>query len=142
MGRSIRPAALLGGLAMVVAVFLPWNATGFGTSAAGVPYEIAAGKATEWPLAFVWNSLSPGQPRIAWVVLILGLAALGAALIPRLPAAMAVTAGAIGILIGLLFLMQMSRLPGWSDTFKIVQAGFWLFFVGAIATAIPARLEL
>ena len=47
-----------------------------------------------------------------------------------------------GVLIGLLFLTQLARLPGWNDALKIVQAGFWVYLVGAIATMIPTRLEL
>jgi len=138
-GMTIRPLALLGGLAMLIAAFLPWNATG---TALDGSFAIPFGKPMDWPFAFVWNSLSPSQPRIAIVVLLLALAVLTVALLPRVTSAVATGVAAVGVLVGLAFLYQFSRAPGWSDTFKILEVGFWVFLVGAILAAIPYKMKI
>ena len=76
------------------------------------------------------------------VVLVLGLAVVALALMPRLPQVGTIAIGALGVLIAFLFLLQFSRAPGWTDTLKIIQAGFWVFLVGAVLAAIPTKFRL
>jgi len=136
---GFRPIAALGGLAMILSAFIPWNATGVSLDGT---YAIPFGKAMDWPLAFIWNSLSPSQPRIGMAAIVLGLAILTLAVMPRFPQAVTIAVGAVGILIAFLFLLQFSRAPGWGDTLKIIQAGFWVFLVGAVISALPVKFKL
>ncbi len=138
LGMTIRPLALLGGLAMLIAAFLPWNATGIALDGS---YVIPFGKPMDWPFAFVWNQLSPGQPRLGIVVVILALVVLALALLPRVPAVATIVAGAVAVLIGVLFLFEFSRAPGWGDTFKILEVGFWVYLVGGVVAAIPFEMK-
>jgi hypothetical protein len=136
---TIRPLALLGGLAMIIAAFLPWNATG---TALDGSYVIPFGKPMDWPFAFVWNSLSPDQPRLGIVVLILGVVALALALLPRASGLAAMAVSAVAVLVGILFLVQFSRAPGWSDAFKILEVGFWVYLAGGVLAAVPYKMKL
>ncbi|MCJ7725169.1 MAG: hypothetical protein MUP76_02105, partial [Acidimicrobiia bacterium] len=136
---TIRPLALLGGLAMLIAAFLPWNATG---TALDGSYVIPFGKPMDWPFAFVWSSLSPGQPRIAIVVLVLALVVLAVAVLPRVSSGIPAGGAAISLLVGLAFLYQFSRAPGWGDTFTILEIGFWVFLVGSVLAAIPYKMKV
>jgi hypothetical protein len=126
---------------MIVSVFIPWNATGTaidGSYTIPDTYSDAMG----WPFAFVYNRLSPAQPKIGIIVLILALILLTAAFLPRIPAAVPILAGLLAVVIGGLFLIQFVRAPGWSDTLKILQAGFWVFLVSGVVAAVPYRLDL
>jgi len=138
-GLMLRPLALLGGLAMLIAAFLPWNATG---TALDGTYSIPFGKALDWPLAFVWNSLSPSQPSIGIVVIVLALIVLALAVLPKATPPMTIAAGSVAALVGILFLLQLSRLPGWGDALKILEVGFWVFLVGAVLAAIPYKMKV
>jgi len=138
-GLTLRPLALLGGLAMIIAAFLPWNATG---TALDGTYSIPFGKALDWPLAFVWNSLSPSQPSIGIVAVVLALIVLALAVLPKATPPMTIAAGSVAALVGILFLLQLSRLPGWGDALKILEVGFWVFLVGAVLAAIPFKMKI
>jgi hypothetical protein len=74
--------------------------------------------------------------------IVLGLAILAFAVLPRLPQAATIAVGAVGVLIAFLFLLQFSRAPGWGDALKIIQAGFWVFLVGAVISALPIKFKL
>ncbi|MBM3696448.1 MAG: hypothetical protein FJW79_11030, partial [Actinobacteria bacterium] len=99
---ALRPLPLVGGIALIVASFLPWLKGIFGASSTG---------GWNTPFQVLWNTTSPGdQPRMGLIVLIVGIIALAAGVIPKAGRALAAITGVLAAVIGALYIVQVIRL--------------------------------
>jgi len=127
---SIRPLMAIGGAAMIVGSFLNW-----------LPWV----KGWDVNLGFLWANASPDHPRLGLLLTILGVAAIAAALAPRLPGFAPGAIAAAGVLVTGLFIFQVLRLLAnwqwqilWDGSVAI---GWWIAFVGSVLTAFRFRLK-
>ena len=127
----IKPLALGGGLALVVAVFLPWVAID------GAPSV----NALDIPIQALWDlNAGDGPIKIGFVLLALGAAAAGLSFVPRTNAIRRIC-GSVALAIGLGFTLQLYRsvdLAGGSvrDVFSAIGIGVYIALAGAIVTQV------
>ena len=130
-GRPLRPLALGGGLALVVASLLPWISTD------GAPST----NAFDIPIQFIWDlNTADGPVKIGFVVLALGAAAAVLSFVPRTTAIRRIC-GSVALVIVLGFALQLYRsidaAGGASgDVFGVIGIGVYLALAGAIVTQI------
>ncbi len=128
---SIRLLPLLGGIALLLSAFLPWESFGQGFDVK--PFDL--------PLAVLWGEGSPSQPELGLALVIIGVAAIGLGFLPKVPGRAIVVAGLLGAACAVLFFIQLGRAADWKigDMFDILGAGFWIAFVGGVLTSIGGR---
>jgi hypothetical protein len=129
---SIRLFPLFGGITLLLSAFLPWES--FGQLGLDVkPFDL--------PLAVLWGKGTPSQPELGLALVILGVAAIVLAFLPRVPRWAVVTAGILGAACAVLFFVQLGRAANWrmGDIFDILAVGFWIAFAGGILTTIGGR---
>jgi SH3-like domain-containing protein len=109
-GMALRPLPLIGAIALIVATFLSWNRA---VTLAATGDFFPSLKGWDWPLGFLWSINNPGnQPRIGLIVLILGIVGLAAAFIPKAGRGLAAIAGALGVVVSGLYIIQLIRFFG------------------------------
>lgn len=141
MGKlALRPLPLVGAIALIVATFLSWMKA---------LEAFATGSVNGWDLGLpiLWTISNPGdQPRIGLILLIVGIIALGAALIPKAGRALAAITGLLGLVIGGLYVIQVIRYWGQDpinasagDTLShAVGIGPWIALAGGVLLLIGA----
>lgn len=126
---SIRLLPLLGGLALIISAFLPWES--FSQLGLDVkPFDL--------PLAVLWGEGTPTQPELGLALLIVGALAAALAVIPRAPRPALLTAGIVGAACAVLFFIQLSRVADWNmgDVFDVLGIGVWITLAGGILVAV------
>jgi len=126
----VKPLALGGGLALVIATFLPWI-SGEGVSA----------NALDIPIQTLWDlNADDGPIKIGFVLLALGAAAAGLSFMPRTNAIRRIC-GSVALAIVLGFTLQLYRsvdLAGGSvgDVLSTIGVGVYIALAGAIVTQV------
>jgi hypothetical protein len=133
-GLAIRPVPLLGGALLIVATFLSW--LDFGVSSNG--FDV--------PLAFLWDTGGTGDPRLGLITLILGIAAVLLALVRQVPARLATVLGGLGVVVGVLFIIQVIRAideigGSTGDAFDALGIAPWFALAGGVLLLIGAFLS-
>lgn len=101
-GLALRPLPLLGGIALVVAMFLDWVKALFGTAGAN-SWDVG--------LPILWSINNPGdQPRIGLILVFLAVGGLAAGIIPRMGRGISAVVGVLTALVGSLYIIQVIRL--------------------------------
>lgn len=126
-----KPLALGGGLALVVAVFLPWIAID------GAPSV----NALDIPIQALWDlNAGDGPIKIGFVILALGAAAAGLSFVPRTNAIRRIC-GSVALAVTLGFALQLYRsldqagVP-FGDVFSTIGIGVYVALAGAIVTQV------
>jgi hypothetical protein len=123
----IKPLAVAGGAAMVLAVFLPWISVG-GSST----------NALDVPLAAIWDpDTGDGAVKLGFVVLLLGAIGAGLSFMPNTTRYRRL-AGSIGLAVVLAFALQLVRSVdqaggSFGDVVGALGIGVYLALAGAIA---------
>lgn len=142
-GPAVRPIPLIGGLVMILGAFLSW------ISVPGSPNGFDVPLAVVWKRADMWFSqpISPEHPRIGLVILLLGIAVVALSLLPRVSTGVLVMIGGLGLLVGILFFLQIIRVPGiaFGDALDAPDIGAWLALAGSLGATVggavaPIRL--
>jgi hypothetical protein len=127
---TVRLVPFLGGIALVVSIFLDWlQGTGL--------------KSLDWPLAVLWRQGSPDHPRLGLILLVLGLLAVLLSFVPRVPTVLFVFLGTAAAACPIIYFIQAAASSGVtvSDAFDAVGPGFWTAFAGGIITNIAGRMN-
>jgi len=133
---TVRPLTLLGGLAMVLGSLplLKWLP----------PLEVDS-----WDVGLGWlwqGSLS--TPRLGLIMVLLGIAAIVLAILPRVPSGALAAVSGVGLTVTAVFVLHVIRLDWLADgQIEVlwdggVGIGWWASLLGAGLTAIPYRLKL
>jgi hypothetical protein len=125
-----KPLALGGGLALVVAAFLPWFS-----------FQGESANALDIEIQFLWDlNAGEGPIKIGFAILALGAAAAGLSLVPRMNAIRRIC-GSVALAIVLGFTLQLYRLIDQaglplSDVFSAIGFGVYVALAGAIVTQV------
>jgi hypothetical protein len=126
-GLTIRPVPVVGGIAMIVGSFLTW---------VGAIYDADA-----WDIGMGWLwQGTVDNPRLGVIMLVLGIAAIGLAFVPRAGAGAFAGIGLLGLIVTALFTFQVLRVLAdwqWQVLWNgDIGAGWWIAFLGSIVAMV------
>lgn len=125
--RPIKPLALAGGAALVVATFLPWL-SGVGSSV----------NALDLPIQALWDvDAQDGAVKLGFALLAFGAVGIALAFVPG-PAALRRLCGSLGVAAVLAFAAQLYRAIDaqggtLGDVFDVIGVGLYVALAGAVA---------
>jgi hypothetical protein len=124
------PMGVIGAVALAIAAFLPWFASGGFTADS---FDVA--------LPFLWDLEAAGNPKLGYAVLALGVLGLAPIVFKGVPDTVRRVAALAGIAVAVLFVFQVNRGVDstFGDTIEVLGYGVYVALAGAVVLLIAPR---
>jgi hypothetical protein len=133
-GLAIRPLPLIGAIAVIVSAFIPWVS------------GLSDANSLEIALSFLWDTSASGQPYLGYLIIGLGVIALGLSVARKPMAPLILVIGLLAVAVTGAFLVQMVRGitdSGGSagDIFDWIGIAPWVALVGGVLLTAGANTK-